>query len=234
MPAIKILVVDDEPDLELLVRQRFRQQIRRNEYEFIFAHDGDEAYAHIQADPSIEVILTDIKMPGMDGLTLLAKIREEHRFLQPVVVSAYGDLPNIRTAMNRGAFDFLTKPIDFNDFEITLAKTIQQTRVNREAAQVREQLAQFQKELSIAAEIQRSFMPAGAALALPGAELHATMLPARVVGGDFYDFFQIDADRLGMVVGDVSGKGMSAALLMTVARTILRTIALQGAPPARR
>jgi phosphoserine phosphatase RsbU/P len=231
MPTTKILVVDDEPDLELLIRQRFRQQIRQKEYEFLFARDGTDAYTLIQGDPGIEVILTDIMMPGMDGLTLLAKIRENNRFLQPVVVSAYGDLPNIRMAMNRGAFDFLTKPIDFNDFEITLAKTIRQTRANREAEQVREQLTQFQQELSIAADIQRSFMPAGSSLSLPGMSLHAAMLPARVVGGDFYDFFQVDENHLGLVVGDVSGKGMSSALLMTVSRTILRTIALQGAPP---
>jgi phosphoserine phosphatase RsbU/P len=231
MGPTKILVVDDEPDLELLVRQRFRRQIKQKEYDFIFARDGFEALARIQADPGIDVILTDINMPGMDGLTLLGKIRENNHFLQPVVVSAYGDMPNIRTAMNRGAFDFLTKPIDFNDFEVTLAKTIQQTRASREAAQTREQLTQFQQELSIAANIQRSFMPPGASLSRPGIQLHATMLPAHIVGGDFYDFFQIGDNRVGFVVGDVSGKGISAALLMTVTRTVMRTIALQGSPP---
>jgi phosphoserine phosphatase RsbU/P len=138
-------------------------------------------------------------------------------------------MPNIRTAMNRGAFDFLIKPIDFNDFELTLAKTIQQTRASREAEQTRRQLAQFHQELSIAANIQQSFMPAGASLSRPGIQLHATMLPAHIVGGDFYDFFELDDHRLGMVVGDVSGKGISAALVMTVTRTIMRTVALQGA-----
>lgn len=231
MQSTKILVVDDEPDIELLVRHRFRQQIRQKEYEFVFARDGQAALDLLQNDHAIEVVLTDINMPGMDGLTLLARIRESNRLLQPVIVSAYGDLPNIRTAMNRGAIDFLIKPIDFNDFEITLVKTIQQTRAAREAAQVRDKLVLFQREMSIAANIQQSFLPAAATLSRPGIALHATMLPAWSVGGDFYDFFPIDEKRIGLVVGDVSGKGVPAALFMTVSRTVLRAIALRGAEP---
>jgi len=231
MQSIKILVVDDEADLELLVRHRFRQQIRQKEYEFVFAHDGQAALDLLRNDPAIEVVLTDINMPGMDGLTLLARIRESNRFLHPVIVSAYGDLANIRTAMNRGAIDFLIKPIDFNDFEITLVKTIQHSRAGREAAQARDQLVLVQRELSIAANIQQSFLPAAAALTRPEIGLHATMLPAWSVGGDFYDFFPIDEKRLGLVVGDVSGKGVSAALYMTVSRTVLRAIALRGTAP---
>jgi YesN/AraC family two-component response regulator len=116
----KVLIVDDESDLEQLVLQRFRRQIGNQEYTFLFASNGAEAIEMLQGDPEIEAILTDIRMPVMDGLTLLEKIPEINPFLQPVIVSAYGDMANIRTAMNRGAFDFLTKPIDFGDFEITL------------------------------------------------------------------------------------------------------------------
>ncbi len=232
MDTIKVLVVDDEPDVEQLVRQRFRKQIRQGEYQFLFARDGEEALARLRDEPDVEVVLTDINMPGMDGLTLLARIQESHRFVQPVIVSAYGDLPNIRTAMNRGASDFLTKPIDFNDFEITLAKTVRQTRARREAARTLEQLALLQRELSIAAGIQRSFLPQAEALAgRSDVDLCATMLPARSVGGDFYDYFLTDDGRLALAVGDVSGKGMSAALFMTVSRTVLRTVALHGAAP---
>ncbi len=232
MNTVKVLIVDDEPDVEALVRQRFRKQVRQGEYHFIYARDGEEALARLREDSAIEVVLTDINMPGMDGLTLLARIQESNRLLQPVIVSAYGDLPNIRTAMNRGACDFLTKPIDFDDFEVTLAKTAQQTRARREAARNREQLTLLQRELSIAAGIQRSFLPEAAALAgRIEFELFATMRPARSVGGDFYDFFLTDDGRLGLAVGDVSGKGMSAALFMTVSRTVLRTVALHGGPP---
>src|SRR5258706_3769901 len=104
----QILVVDDEPDLELLVRQRFRKQIREKEFEFHFSHNGEEALQALEIRPNIDLVLSDINMPVMDGLTLLGKLNEGHKRLRAVVVSAYGDMPNIRTAMNRGAIDFLT------------------------------------------------------------------------------------------------------------------------------
>jgi len=119
-----ILVVDDEPDLEDLVRQKFRRQIRDGAYLFHFARDGVEALERVAANPEIDLVVTDINMPRMDGLTLLERLGAGERRLSTVVVSAYGDMPNIRTAMNRGAFDFLTKPIDFADFETTLRKTL--------------------------------------------------------------------------------------------------------------
>src|SRR5689334_14644493 len=112
-----ILVVDDEPDLELLILQRFRRQIRDSELKFTFADDGVDALAKLYADPDIDMLLCDINMPRMDGLTLLGRLQEREGHLATVIVSAYGDMANIRTAMNRGAFDFVTKPIDFIDLE---------------------------------------------------------------------------------------------------------------------
>ena len=123
MPPHKILVVDDEPDLELLISQRFRKRIRANELDFAFAANGAEALEKLRADGQTEVVLTDINMPVMDGLTLLTRLHENHPMLRSVIVSAYGDMANIRTALNRGAYDFLTKPIDFQDLEITLDRT---------------------------------------------------------------------------------------------------------------
>ena len=120
----KILVVDDEEDLKVLIKQRFRQKIRQNEYDFIFAENGRVALEQIAKHPDIELVLSDINMPEMDGLTLLTKLHEQNSLLKSVIVSAYGDMENIRTAMNRGAFDFITKPIDFKDLEITIEKTI--------------------------------------------------------------------------------------------------------------
>src|ERR1017187_8183017 len=120
----RILVVDDEPDLELLVRQRFRRQIREGEFEFHFSHNGEEALLALDGRPGIDLVLSDINMPVMDGLTLIGKLRDRAGALKAVVVSAYGDMQNIRTAMNRGAIDFLMKPIDFEDLEITIRKTL--------------------------------------------------------------------------------------------------------------
>ncbi|HUF08537.1 MAG TPA: response regulator, partial [Rhodothermales bacterium] len=128
--TLHILVVDDEPDLEPLIRQRFRRQIKANIYEFRIAHDGQEALQRLEEHPEIDIVLTDINMPRMDGLTLLSKLPETGGLRKAVVVTAYGDMENIRTAMNRGAFDFLTKPIDLEDLEITIRKA--QAIVDRE------------------------------------------------------------------------------------------------------
>ena len=119
-----ILVVDDEADVELLICQRFRRQVRSGEFAFSFARDGEQALRVLESDGRIELILLDINMPVMDGLTLLARLREIQAPVRAIIVSAYGDMPNIRTAMNRGAFDFVTKPIDMTDLEVTIRKTL--------------------------------------------------------------------------------------------------------------
>src|SRR2546423_1194578 len=119
-----ILVVDDEPDLEALVLQKFRRQIRDGAVQFVFARDGIEALQSIEAQPQVDMVVSDINMPRMDGLSLLAKLQEADDKKSTIIVSAYGDMSNIRTAMNRGAFDFLTKPIDFGDLELTIDKII--------------------------------------------------------------------------------------------------------------
>lgn len=126
--SVKILVVDDEPDLQSLIKQKYRKKIRTSEYDFSFAADGQEALNKIADNKDYDMILSDINMPGMDGLTLLSKVKETNPLLKTVIISAYSDLENIRTAMNRGAYDFITKPVDFNDLSITLEKTIEHTK----------------------------------------------------------------------------------------------------------
>jgi adenylate cyclase len=146
----QILVVDDEPDLEMLILQRFRRKISGGELSFTFADDGVNALAKLDATPEIDMLLCDINMPRMDGLTLLGRLQEREAHPATVIVSAYGDLANIRTAMNRGAFDFVTKPIDFADLDRTIAKTLRNLEIIRgyrqrqqEAEQARAQLARY-------------------------------------------------------------------------------------------
>ena len=128
----KILVADDESDLEILIKQKFRQKIRDQKYEFIFAMNGNEALEKIHEHPDVDIVLSDINMPEMDGLTLLTKLGEATPLIKTVMVSAYGDMDNIRTAMNRGAFDFVTKPVNFEDLELTMEKTIHHVNQTRE------------------------------------------------------------------------------------------------------
>jgi sigma-B regulation protein RsbU (phosphoserine phosphatase) len=231
----KIMVVDDEPDLESLIRQRFRRQIRDSEYDFVFAANGLEALSRLLEFPDINIILSDINMPEMDGLTLLAKLNElKNPALKTVIVSAYGDMDNIRTAMNRGAFDFVTKPVDFNDLETTIKKTIHELEILRQAQQEHDQLVAIQQDLVVARNIQQSILPK---VFPPFPErndfdIYAGMTPAKEVGGDFYDFFLIDKERLGLVIGDVSGKGIPAAIFMAVSRTLLKATAMKGLPPS--
>ena len=220
----KILVVDDEPDLEPLVLQRMRRQIRAKEYEFVFACDGVDALEKLNADPTIDMVLSDINMPKMDGLTLLQQLPDVDPNLRAVIVSAYGDMDNIRTAMNRGAFDFVTKPIDFDDLKITIARTLDHLAEWREALASRDQLVALQNELSIASQLQQSILPA-----IPpetdGCEVSANMEPARNVGGDFYDYFKLD-NEVGLVVADVSDKGIPASMFMMSSRTALKGAAI--------
>ena len=131
----KILVADDEADLEVLIKQKFRRQIRESQFEFLFALNGLEALERLKQNPDIDMVLTDINMPEMDGLTLLEKIHEVNPILQAVIVSAYGDMENIRIAMNRGAFDFITKPVNFEDLEITMRKTLEHVKQLRSTLQ---------------------------------------------------------------------------------------------------
>jgi YesN/AraC family two-component response regulator len=142
---IKILFVDNEPNFEPLIRQIFRKQIRRKEFDLIFASDGLEALDKLQAEPEINIVLTDIRIPKMDGLTLLARLQELksgfNSVLTTVIISAYDDMENIRKAMNLGAFDFLTKPIDLQDIRVTLDKTIHHVQQLKKALE-QERLAE--------------------------------------------------------------------------------------------
>ncbi len=228
--ATKILSVDDELDLEVLLTQYFRRQIRKGEYEFIFTHNGLEALQKMLETPDFDIILSDINMPEMDGLTLLAKINElKNPAMKCIMVSAYGDMDNIRSAMNKGAFDFATKPIDLEDLERSIRKATEEIAFIRKSEKEHSQLESIKNDLAIAGEIQRAILP----LFPPFPELtkkvdlFATMVPAKDVGGDFYDLFQIDENRFGFVIADVSGKGIPASLFMAVSRTLLRATGLR-------
>ena len=227
--AIKILSVDDEPDLEVLLSHYFRRKIRKGEYEFTFAHNGLEALKLMVEHPDFDIVLSDINMPEMDGLTLLSKINELRNPAQKcIMVSAYGDMKNIRTAMNRGAFDFATKPIDMEDLSLTIEKAVEEVNYIKQTQREHLQLESIQSDLAVAGEIQKAILPCRFPPfpEIKSLDIYASMTPAKEIGGDFYDFFRLDEDRIGLVIADVSGKGVPAALFMAVSNTLLRSIAL--------
>ena len=225
-------MVDDEVDLEVLVRQRMRREIRSGKYAFLFAHDGVEALEILARHDDIDLVLSDINMPRMDGLTLLEKIPSVDTDLRAVVISAYGDMKNIRAAMNLGAFDFVTKPIDFDDLRTTVERGLQQLEMWREAEASRDQLLTLQNELDVANRMQQSILPKR----FPKTEqyeIYGSMAPARNVGGDFYDVIRLEHGRLGVAIADVSDKGIPAALFMMSSRTVLKGAALSYGDPGR-
>ena len=218
----RILVVDDEPDVEEMMRQRLRRRIRSGDLELIFASDGHTALAKLAKSGAVDLVLTDINMPGMDGLTLLSHLTPLRFETKTVVVSAYGDIKNIRTAMNRGAFDFITKPIEFDDLEKTIERTADEVSVLRRAAR-------HATEMNSARIIQSSLLP-DAESAFPDEtkfDLHARIEQAREVGGDFYDFYMTGPDDLFLVIGDVSGKGLASGILMAMTKSLIKASAFR-------
>ncbi|MCC8940768.1 Adenylate cyclase 1 [Bradyrhizobium ivorense] len=179
-----VLVVDDEPDLEALVLQRFRRQIRDRRIDFVFARDGVEALQSIERHPHVDLVVLDINMPRMDGLSLLARLQEREDKKSAIIVSAYGDMSNIRTAMNRGAFDFLTKPIDFADLEATILKTLGHIEVLREARRRQAEAERAHASLS------RYFSPE---------------LAKRLAAGDDGDEMQVRWRDVAVIFTDITG-----------------------------
>lgn len=231
----KILVVDDERDLQMLILQKFRKQIKQELYDFTFAENGQEALDILNDREDISVVLSDINMPKMDGLTFLSEAQKlANPMFKTIIVSAYGDMDNIRTAMNRGAFDFVTKPIDFTDLESTIEKTLKDIGLIREGVQSKKTLEAVQTDLETAAGIQQKILPQTFPPFPDRKEfdIYGEMHAARQVGGDFFDFFMLDDHRLGFVIGDVSGKGIPASIYMAVSRTMLKAIASQIDDPA--
>ena len=228
--SFKILVVDDEPDLEPLVLQRMRRRIRSGQYSFVFAQNGLEALDRLREEENIDMVISDINMPQMDGLTLLEQIPKVDPNVRSIIISAYGDMKNIRTAMNRGAFDFVTKPLDFDDLQITIERTLAHLVEWRDALSSRDRLVSLENELNVASKIQQSILPTQ----FPRGgdfSVFASMEPAREVGGDFYDVIHLGDGRIGVAIADVSDKGVPAALFMMSSRTLLKGAAIGNYEP---
>ena len=226
--VLRILCVDDEPELELLMQQRFRKKIRAGEWHFEFALDGQDALQKLEQHPEIGLILTDLNMPRMDGLTLLSRLSDLDRPLRTVVVSAYGDMEKIRTAMNRGAFDFVTKPIDFKDLEATIEKGAADLTAFRQALRGQQQAVSIQQEMDVARRIQDATMP----VEFPD-EAFGFSTPAGEINSTFYDAFSVDDEQVALVAGDVGIRGVTSTLLLAMGQTFVKGLLQQRVSPER-
>lgn len=234
MDSTKILVVDyHEPDLEVLIRQSFRKKILAKELEFVFAHSGDDAMSIFLKDQDIGIVLTDVKMQLTDGQDLLLALSQTKRSAKTVVLTPYGDIESIRTAMNRGAFDFVTRPINLKELDLSIYKTIDQLAKTRAIEKVKNTLFDIEKELDVATSIQNSILPHdfNPLIKHKNFDLFGSMIPAKRVGGDFFDFFPIDENHLAFTIADVSGKGVPAALFMTMTRGLIRALGQKTKSP---
>ena len=228
----KLLVVDDEEEVAPMFRQRMRRDVRGGVYELLFAQSGVEALEVLGNEPDVDLVITDINMPEMDGLVLLERLRASGLDLRAVVLSAYGDMTNIRAAMNLGAFDFVLKPVDFDDLRVTINRTRENLLEWRTAMQSRDQLMSLQQEIEIAGHIQQSVLPVSFP-SIEGYGIHALVSPARTVAGDFYDVMRLESGRVGLLVADVCGKGIPAAMVMMSCRTLIRGAAIGLLDPGR-
>ena len=227
--TLKFLVVDDEKDTQQLLTRWFRREIKSQEYEFEFAFDGDEALKLLQEDHQCDIALIDINMPRMNGLELLDELRKNSYVMKFIVLSGNDDMENIRTAMNCGAFDFVPKPINFDDLIETINKSAEELKYLKERIRRRNEVENerkvYERELDIGRKIQGGFLPQETPK-IEGWHLNTYFQSARQVAGDFFDVFSINGhSRIGLIVADVCDKGVGAALFMTLFRSMLRSTA---------
>lgn len=221
----KVLVVDDEPLLRTLVLRNFEERIESQELEFYFANNGVEALEILEKEKDIGIVITDIKMPEMNGLDLLKHLASQDRVYRSAVVTAYGDMKNIREAMSLGVSDFITKPFDFRDLDQTLSKIIKQYNEYLNANKEKLAAVSLKKEALIAQEIQEMLSPKDfnpIPFYSDIVEIFGKIYPAEQMTGSFIDFLPIDDDKLVLFVGDSSGKGIPASLFMAMSTTLIR------------
>jgi len=227
----RILVVDDDPQF----RQLLLVWLKIRGFQVEVAASGEEALAHLESVDPPDLMFLDVLLPGITGLQALDLIRDQMDDMAIILTTAFGSEPVAINALQRGADDYLRKPFDTREFQAILQRTLDRLRLRRQNTALRVQLdekhRQLEAELSRAARIQAELLPTQVPT-LAGFELAARCIPAREVGGDFYDWQLVMPNVLNLTMGDVMGKGMPAALLMTTVRATMRAVARQTAPAA--
>lgn len=230
MVSRKLLFVDDEVDFAQVVEQQFEGKINEYDVEFVYAFNGMEALKKLEEHQDIELVLSDINMPVMDGLEFVNKALKLDRLLKIIMVSAYSDMPNIRKAMNCGAYDFIIKPVDFVDLGDTISKTFKQIdQIKSDEAELK-RLQNIEKEMEMVKKILASLLPSSVTpfFLNNNFEIFGTLVSARIMGGDFYDYFPAGTNKLAIVIGETEAKGFAAAIYVLSAREAIRKFTNQN------
>jgi phosphoserine phosphatase RsbU/P len=227
----RTLVVDDDPLTEPLFRKHLSRLRAQRQDQFIFACSDEDALEILEAGAEFDIALVAIDRERVSGMGLFQKLKNRSLRVPRIALTSGEDLSVIRKAMNSGAADFLTKPFSFKDFTITINRVIRVVERRRRNWRERAEFSALRREVDIAGDIQQKILPQSYP-ERPGLDVYGSMKPAKMMGGDFFDVFEVDANRVGFVMADVSGKGVPAAFFMAVARTLLRSIAMGGAGPA--
>ncbi len=221
----KTLIIDDDPEFERHIRAHFAGEAGDDGNLFVFARDQNEALRLMGELDDIDIAAVTIDSEDIGGLGIFRKLQSGRRLRVPrIALTRTRDLAAIRTAMNQGAADFLTKPVAIDDLLVTLGKVYADCEDRRKAWRTEAQLAAVRREMDLAGSIQKRILPD----AFPNngeMQVFAQTNPAREMGGDFYDFFDLADGSIALVVADVSGKGVPAAFYMAVVRTLFRTAA---------
>lgn len=225
-------MVDDEAHLDILIKQKFRREIDSGEFHFYFAKNGKHALDILNTYPDIDVIVSDISMPEMDGLSLLKLVQNNYPHIKIALMSAYGSTDDIKTGISSGSYDFIKKPIDLSELKKYLEKTALDIRQGSEdLCRTKDRIIAIKEEIEFAHKMQKSILPTN----FPKTDklqMSAYMEPSRVISGDFYDFFWLSSNKIGIVIADVSGVGPSATLLISICRNIIKTYATIENDPA--
>lgn len=217
-----VLIADDDPSL----RELLAQYLQAEGLAITQAGSGRAALARIHESPP-DLVFLDVEMPGKTGLDVLAAIREIHVDAAVIITTAYGSEDIVAEALRRGADDYLRKPFDRADVQAVVDRTTARLLLTRQNRALRERLAEHRRELeqevARAAQVVAELLPSSPPVA-EGFDLAAACVSAREVGGDFYDWQRLPSGAVSLTVGDVMGKGLSAALLMATARAVLRAL----------
>ncbi len=227
----RTLVIDSGAEIERMLGDCAGETAESGGHSFLFARSDAEALEIMTGERDLDIAVVSIDNPDIGGMGLFRRLSGEKLRIPRIALTSGHDLETIRRAMNDGAVDFLTRPVSLDDLRATINKAYKECEARRESWRTEAQLAAIRREIDIAGEIQKRILPTEFPQG-QGFDVYAKMNPAKEMGGDFYDFFEITPDKLGLVIADVSGKGVPAAFFMAVARTLLRATAMTGVAPA--